>query len=163
MGKIVIITNPRLKRLQAASGKSLLVDIEEHGTSDAEMYQNPGIYNKPQDGAVGVKLEISGMNIIVGAHDYKVDEDIEAGETLIYSYDDSGSILAKILLDASGNVVINDGSNYAARVEDAVQSTSAEDSTFWTWVTSVSSALSLTAPTSLTGKITEGTEKVLLP
>lgn len=53
----------------------------------------------------------------------------------------------------------------AARKGDAIQSTAADDSTFWTWLTAAAAVLAglgvaVPAPTSLTGKITGGSAGV---
>ena len=48
----------------------------------------------------------------------------------------------------------------AARKGDAVASSAVEDAAFWAWVTAVSTALGITAPTSMTGKITGGSSEV---
>jgi len=48
----------------------------------------------------------------------------------------------------------------AARVGDAAISTQLNDPTFWTWVASVSTALSITPPTSINSKISTGSSTV---
>jgi len=86
-------------------------------------------------------------------------------------------------MDSDDTIVMQEGSNGAARKEDEVKSTSSEDASFWTWFTAFKAALSgwvpvpedggaalksvLTAffsaysvPSSLTGKITGGSTKV---
>ena len=53
----------------------------------------------------------------------------------------------------------------ASRTGDAIQSTAADDSTFWTWITAAGAALAalgviVPIPSSLTGKITGGSSEV---
>lgn len=64
-------------------------------------------------------------------------------------------------MDAAG-VNLNSGENGAARKEDSITSSETEDPAFWTWVNAVSAAAGVPgpAPTTLTGKITGGSETV---
>lgn len=118
MEKIVIIKNAQLKQFQGAPGKSLSVDIESHGSDNAEFFQIPGIFSKPQDDVQAVCIDCNGMNIVIAGHDYKFDQDIQKGETLIYSYDAAGALKAKILLNASGEIVLNGGTDFAVAYTD---------------------------------------------
>lgn len=102
MAKIVIIKNAQLKQFQGAPGKSLSVDIESHGSDNAEFFQIPGIFSKPQDDIQAVCIDCNGMNIVIAGHDYKYNQDIDKGETLIYSYDASGALKGKLLVDKNG-------------------------------------------------------------
>jgi hypothetical protein len=54
----------------------------------------------------------------------------------------------------------NTDMQFVARVNDQIQASSVTDSVFWVWLGAVSTALSLTAPPSLTGKITTGSTQV---
>jgi phage gp45-like len=118
MGKIAILSNARLKQFQSAPGKSIAVDIEHHGTDTAEFYQLPGFHGKPQDGAECVVLDCNGNNIVIATHDYSFGTEIEKGEALIYSYDSAGALKAKILLKVDGEIVINDGTDYAVKFNE---------------------------------------------
>jgi len=113
LAKIVIIKNARLEQFQGAPGKSILVDTDSHGTDDAELYQQSGIYSKPQDGLTGVVIDCMGNNLVIGTHDYNFDEDIEKGETLIFSYNNNGVLQGKIKIDINGNIIINNGTKSA--------------------------------------------------
>lgn len=115
MAKTVIIRNARLEQFQGAPGKSMLIDFESHGSDDAEFFQLPGIFCKPQDGGQGVVLDCGGINIVIAGHDYKFNEDTEKGETLLYSYDASGVLKGKILINKDGDIVVNDGTDFAVR------------------------------------------------
>ena len=110
-----------------------------------------------------------------------------SGSTLKIQSDGTVSIEAKgnIVLGTDGSVDIKSGSNGAARIEDKVKSTPAEDATFWNWLQGLievfntwmpipndggavlATALKayLTAnptPKELTGKITEGSNSVTI-
>lgn len=109
MAKIAIITKARLEQSQGAPGKSILVDIDGHGIDNAEFYQIPGLYNRPQDGVTGLVLDCNGNNIIIAGHDYQFDESIEKGEMLIYSYGSNGAVVGKILIKINGDIEIDSG------------------------------------------------------
>ena len=69
-----------------------------------------------------------------------------------------------LIIDAD-KIVMQGGGSAAAREGDQVQSTMADDSAFWTWVSAAGSALSglgvaAPVPISLTGKITAGSATV---
>jgi phage baseplate assembly protein V len=77
------------------------------------------------------------------------------GEVIMYSMHGQ-----KIKLDENGNTIFNDGSNGVARINHEITSNIVIDETFFTFLTAVATALSLTAPTTLTGKISQGSAKV---
>jgi hypothetical protein len=109
------------------------------------------------------------------------------GELILYSRDSDGNVKSKVYLKNDGKFYFNDGDKPAARKEDEIKSTSAEDSAYWTFWSAMfgiikgipinepgngapsafqaalAAALVATTPSSLTGKITAGTEEVLLP
>ena len=115
MAKIVLISNARLKQLQGTPGKSLLCDIEHHGSDNAEFFQLPGIVSIPRDGIQGTVIDCNGNNIIISAYDYKFNETLEQGETLLYSVDSAGVLKGKILINKDGEIVVNDGTDFAVR------------------------------------------------
>ncbi|MDC7218649.1 MAG: hypothetical protein PQJ59_01840 [Spirochaetales bacterium] len=153
----------------SAPGPAVILTTSAAGDQERtrELYHPPGVRSAPtpEDRAVIVPVE-GGVKVAVATHNYRIALEVSAGETVIYSTKADGSeVKAKIKLDAEGNVAINDGGKAAARQTDEIQSTSAEDPTFWTWITAVTSALSslgyvTTPPSSLTGKITGGSETV---
>ena len=107
--KIVKIKNARLEQFQGAPGNSIAVDTESHGTDDAELYQQSGIYSKPQNDIHGIQIDCGGNNIVIATHDYNFGESIEKGEIIIFSYNASGVLQGKIKIDISGNIIFNDG------------------------------------------------------
>ncbi|MCK5602783.1 hypothetical protein KAR91_12960 [Candidatus Pacearchaeota archaeon] len=68
----------------------------------------------------------------------------------------------KVEFTASGTV-INGGARKTARELDPTLIDASTDSIFIAWMAAVSSALSLTPPTTVTGKVNDGTDKLLLP
>ena len=94
------------------------VDIEHHGTDNAELYQSSGFHGKPQDGIECVVIDCNGNNIVIATNDYRFNIEIQKGETLVYSYDSSGILKAKLLFNASGELVLNDGTDYAIKYNE---------------------------------------------
>lgn len=91
---------------------------------------------------------------------------------------------ATVEIANAGEITLNGGTAKVGRVDDAVKSTTVEDSAYWTWLTSFTAVfnawtpvpsdggavlavamkaflLATPAPSSLTGKITAGADKVL--
>jgi hypothetical protein len=108
------------------------------------------------------------LSIILAAYTYGVDPPENAGETKVYSTNAAGVEQGTHLIQHDGVHVLNGGTKEAARKGDAIQSTATDDATFWTWLSAAAVVLAglgvaVNPPTSLTGKITEGTSEVLLP
>lgn len=108
------------------------------------------------------------MSIIIAAYTYGVDPPENPGATKIYATNEAGVEQGSHLIDSDGTHTFNEGTKEAARKGDAVQSAAADDATFWAWVAAAGTVLAglgvaAPIPTSLTGKITAGTEEVLLP
>lgn len=115
MGKIAELSNARFRQFPNAPGKSVALNIEHHGQDSAEYYQLSGFHGKPHDGLSCVVIDCGGNNIVVASHDYRFAEEIQKGETLIFSYDSSGVIKGKILINAAGEIVVNDGTDFAVK------------------------------------------------
>ena len=69
-----------------------------------------------------------------------------------------------LVMDAE-KIVMQGGGPAAARKGDQIQSTMADDTAFWTWISAAAGALAglgvvVPAPSSLSGKITEGSQTV---
>lgn len=144
--KTVKIKNARLEQFQNAPGKSILVDTKSHGTDDGELYQQSGIYSRPQDNIDGVVVDCNGNNIIIATHDYRLDISLEKGEMLVYSYDSDGVMKGKHKIDIDGNHIFNDGIKSAvshALLNTALQTmVTAINANFAT----IATALSITLP-----------------
>lgn len=168
MGTLVELKNAIFKKLIGAPGKSLSVDLKTIGdsTDDGELYHTPGVFSKPHDHVIGVAHDINGFNIVVGTHDYKYDKDIDKGEAILYSIDADGNVLSSAKVNKDGKFIVNDGTKYAARKNDAVVVTIPAG----TFIVSVSGGLGAAAVGTLNpfdidvdGIITEGSNVVLLP
>lgn len=102
MAKIAILSGSKFGQIKGTPGNSLQNTTETHGVDNSEFYQLPGFYSKPVDGVRGVVVECAGFDVIIASNDYRMTQDIEAGETLIYSVDSSGLIKGKMLIDKDG-------------------------------------------------------------
>jgi len=106
--------------ISGAPGKSIQVDVETAGMNqdDAELYHLPGLYSVPAEGIKGVMLDVGDNNIIIATHDYRLNKTLDKGETLLYSIDANGVIKASVLLNKTGEFVINDGTDYGVKFNE---------------------------------------------
>lgn len=113
MGGLSCISNFSIKRKASAPGKSIVVATEAAGNQErnTEYYQLPGFAGGPTPGDVPVEVRVgTGSRIVVASQNYKVEVDVSAGETLIYSTSSDGDeIQAQIKLDSSGNIMLTSG------------------------------------------------------
>jgi hypothetical protein len=114
MATLKKLKNAKIETLNGAPGKSVKVDTDGFGESDAELYHSPGILSKPVDDTYGVELDVQGNSIIIATHDYNVDKSLDTGEIFFYSVNASGTILSSALLNKNGEFIINDGARSAA-------------------------------------------------
>jgi hypothetical protein len=168
------VTNPfsfmsfassRVEKLGKADGDSIIATTsgDADRAYDAEVYAAHGIVSRPSKKTKGLRIRLGSLSIIFAAYTYGVDPPANPGATKVYATDADGVEQATHLLNSDGVHTINEGTKEAARKGDAVQSVATDDATFWAWVSAVSTYCSVTPPPSLTGKITQGTEEVLLP
>lgn len=123
MGVLATLKNAIFKQTDDAPGKSINVDLQTIGdnSDDAELYHLPGVFSKPIDGTTGVSVDVGGNNIIVSTHDYRLNKDLDKGETLIYSLDSDGVIQGEIFIDNVGKIAIrNDSQSLKSLVDDLI-------------------------------------------
>lgn len=166
----VTVASSKVAALDTADGDSVVATTsgDADRAYDAEVYAAHGIVSRPSKATRGIRIRLGSLSIIIAAYTYGVDPPKNPGATKLYATDADGVEQGSHLIDSDGKHKINDGTKQAARKGDAVQSSPADDAAFWTWVAAagtVLAGLGVTAPppTSLTGKITAGTEEVLLP
>jgi len=148
--------------------REVVTEIYEGFPKTSRQILPPGIDSAPLPDDQGVIISIDGTEgktVQIGVY---TDPSVQAGEIRIYSRDSDGAIKAELHLRPDGKHYFNSGSKKAARENDPIQSTAVEDSVFWAWIAAagpILAGLGVTAPvpTSLTGKITDGTDEVLLP
>ena len=158
------------EHLAGAAGKSVVIQIAGSAGNDhkEEEYQQHGISAGTTPESIAVAVRAGTKYVTIATHNYRVEVPVDPGQLRLYSTNAAGDTLAaEIALKPDGSIVINGGGKGAARTDDAVGSTTAEDAAFWTWVSTISAAVNALAsgsvpsvPTSLTGKITGGSATV---
>lgn len=153
----------------SAPGKAVIIQTIGAGEQErtAEMYHNPGISSGPTINDRIVKVPIGGgVKVAVASHNYRINVEVIAGETIIYSTNTAGdTVKSQIKLDNAGNIDMNSGTNGAARTNDTVSSASIDDPIFWAWLSAAAVVLAglgvvAPTPTSLASKITGGSSSV---
>ena len=95
----------------AAPGKAVIIQTIGAGEQErnAEMYHNPGISSAPtkEDRVISIPVG-TGTKVIIASHNYRIEVEPEAGETIIYSTNSKGdTVKSKIKLDNDGNIDLN--------------------------------------------------------
>lgn len=168
----ITIAETDIETLDRAEGASVVATArgETDRDIDAEVYAAHGIVSRPCKKTRAIRLRLGRLSIIIAAYTYGIGPPANPGATKLYSTDANGIEKGSHLIDSDGKHKINTGTKEAARKNDAIQSTATDDPTFWTWVTTVSAVLNglvpgsvPVVPSSVSGKITQGTSEVLLP
>ena len=112
MGRIAEIIGSVFKVRSKAPGKAIILKIVSAGGArrTAEMYHPPGISSRPTNGDRCIEIPVgrSGTRVIVASHNYRVEVEPQAGETIIYSTNTAGdAVQSKIKLDSNGNIELN--------------------------------------------------------
>lgn len=98
------------KKLRKAPGKSVVIQLEtELGEQrELELYQQPGLASGPTPGDQVATINLGGYRVGVATQNYKVEVDVAAGTTTIYSTDADGETLqSTIVLTADGEIHVN--------------------------------------------------------
>jgi hypothetical protein len=108
---IAKITDILYKRKGSNTGKSTIIKTSAAGGQEreTELYHNPGISSgpTPNDTAVTVESGTSGR-ISVATQNYRLEVEVTAGQTKIYSTSADGETLKSLIeLDTSGNIKLN--------------------------------------------------------
>jgi hypothetical protein len=133
MARIARIVKSMFKRRAAAPGKAVVLQTVSQGGEErtVELFHPPGISSgpTPDDRVAVVPIGSGAFRIAVATHNYRVEVEPGAGETIIYSTNAAGDVVkAKVTLAANGNIEIDaDGSatvkGQAITVEGAVSVT----------------------------------------
>jgi phage gp45-like len=156
--------NVELNRDSDTPGRVLNVELTDpNDVQSCELFTQAGDDTNPPDGSMCVVVTVSdALKIVIAVVD-GLEPDVEKGEREFYSQKD-GQKKARLKLTLDGKVIHNDGDRLVARKDDETESNITIDETFWTWINAVAGALGITpAPPSLTSKISEGTDEVLVP
>lgn len=109
MGGLSKVTGIRYGKRGAAPGKSVLIRtataIEER---ELEMYHPPGVASAPTEADQVVDVPIGTKRIIIASHNYLIEVEPEAGETILYSTNSDGTAeAARVHLKNDGTIEIN--------------------------------------------------------
>lgn len=166
----ITIASTTTETLDRADGPSVVATAagDADRDLDAEVFATHGIISRPSSKTRAIRFRIGRLSIVIAAYTYGVEPPANPGATKLYATDAAGAEQGSHLIDNDGTHKLNEGTKEAARKGDAIQSTAADDPTFWTWLTAAAAVLAglgvaVPTPTSLTGKITQGTSEVLLP
>jgi hypothetical protein len=134
----------------------------------AMLYGSSGDDSPPleEDRVLMIQIDGSGKYSIAGV--LSKSQGANPGEKILYSRNSSGVKQATIYLKGDKSIIINAGTKNAARKDDTVSSSIADDSIFWTWLSAAAIVLTglgvvAPTPTSLASKITGGSSEVKLP
>lgn len=161
------VTNREIATNRDSDRPVLLLQVEltsAQDVQDVELFTAAGEDSSPHDDDYVVVLSLAdAFQIGIGVDD-GIEPEVDEGEKEIYSYEKHGGPkLAKVKLDKDGNVIHNDGDRLVARQDDETTSDLTIDEVFWTWIAAVGSALGISPPTTLTTKISGGSETVKVP
>ena len=178
----ITIASSTTETLDRADGPSVVATAagDADRDIDAEVYATHGIVSRPSSKTRAIRFRIGRLSIVIAAYTYGVEPPANPGATKVYSTDAAGSEQGSHLIDNDGTHTFNEGSVEAARKGDEVKSTATEDATYWAWLSGFATIITATpyaglqaamvayiaanpVPTSITGKITQGTSEVLLP
>lgn len=111
MGWLEKVTGIDFKKKGSAPGKAVIIQTIAAGNQERneEMYHNPGISSAPTKNDRVITVPVgTGTRVIVAAHNYRIEVEPDAGETIIYSTNSDGSIIkSQIKLDNDGNIDLN--------------------------------------------------------
>lgn len=112
IAELVKVASSALKRWHSAPGNAINISATGLGGQavEAELFELPGIFSRPVADARAVVINIGEGRryaVAIAGHDYRVNINISAGETCIYSQDSGGTVQARIDLDATGKIGVS--------------------------------------------------------
>lgn len=112
------------KTLRKAPGNAVVVQLQTDlgEEREIELYQQPGIASGPTPGDKVASIDLGGYRVGIATHNYRVNIEVAAGETVIYSTNaDGGTKQAEIKLGADGKVSIsNTAADLTAVLNDLI-------------------------------------------
>jgi phage gp45-like len=127
-----------------------------------ELFTQAGDDNNPPDDAMCMVLTVSdALKIIVAVSD-GLEPEVERGERELYSQE-NGEKKARFKLQKDGKIIHNEGDRLVARKEDEITITPDTDPEFFVFMNGLATLLGKDPILSVTGKVAEGTDKVLTP
>jgi hypothetical protein len=166
MTEIGRITGQDIETNRDSDSPGRVLQVELSGVDDVqacELFTQDGDDTSPVKDSMCLVVTVSDALKIVVAVTDGLEPEVEEGEREFYSQA-SGVKKARMYLTKDGKAIFNRSSRLVARKDDETESNFIIDETFWTWINSVASALGITPPPQkLVSKISEGTDKVLVP
>lgn len=138
---------------------------EESDLQTVELFSHAGVDYNPPSESTTVTIPVTESLRIAIATDDGITSESAPGEYEIYSSDGIAK-LSKVKCDATSvkvdgtEVVINGGVQGAARVNDQIIADATTDPNLFTWLAAVSTALGLSPPPAVIGKILLGSTTV---
>lgn len=114
MGRLTEVVNTDYAKKTTAPGKAVLVQTKAGSINrNIELYHPPGISSAPTPADRVIETDAGGgVKVAIATHNYKLEIEVSAGETIIYSTDAAGETLKSyIKLDIDGNINLNGDSN----------------------------------------------------
>lgn len=121
MTLLVTLLESTIKKIKTADGKSQVIKSEAFpgDTFSPEYYQNHGLFSRPTKDSKGVFVPIGpsrSFGVIIGSNNYKIEHDIDTGETILYSTNTAGDeVKATVYLKTDGNIELNGNGDKAVR------------------------------------------------
>lgn len=142
-----------------------ILQVELTGVDDVqscELFTQAGEDNNPPNDAFCLVLDVSAaLKIIVAISDGLTPE-CDQGERELYSQE-NGEKQARIKWKKDGTLVLNLGERPVARKDDPVTITPELDPEFFALMTGLAGLLGVTPIQSVTGKVDDGDDTVLVP
>ncbi len=165
MTEIGQITGGEVETNRDSDSPGRVLQVELSAVDDiqsCELFTQAGDDTNPPDGSMCVVVTVSeALKIVVAVVD-GLEPEVEKGEREFYSIA-GGEKKARVKLQLDGKVVHNQGDRAVARKDDEIQATPETDPEFFVLMAAVAALVGLDPPTSVTGKVTEGTDEVLVP
>lgn len=112
MGRLGTVVKSLFKRRGNAPGKAVVVQLEAAASEErtVEMWHAPGVSSAPttDDRVLVMPIGRGSYKIAIVSHNYRVEVEPDAGETIIYSTNaDGDTVQSTIKLDNAGNIDLN--------------------------------------------------------
>ena len=111
MGFLGIAETIKFDTKGSAPGKAVIIGTSAGADQQrtSEMYHPPGISSAPTEQDCIIETQIgTGKRVSIASHNYRIEVEVNAGETIIYSTNTAGdTVQSQIKLDTDGNIELN--------------------------------------------------------
>ncbi len=170
MGRIGIMLS-----MAAEKFISLIVETYLANNQTVDFFSGSGDDSPPLKDDRILLVRVDGTGRFAACSVLNVSQGAKPGEKILFARDKNGNVVSilkmlnngNISLDADEKIKFQGGGKAAARKGDKMTSGMIDDPVFWTWISAAGGVLSslgvaVPIPTSLTGKITEGSGSIEL-